>query len=161
MAKLYELTGEWLMFHEMLENDETNSEMLKNALEFKEDEIEEKAENIAKMIRNYESDAEACKQESERFKEKQKTAENKAKFLKEMLQNAMEITNKKKFKRGLFSFNIQKNPASVNVLDENAIPDKYFITERKLVKKDLLSDLKAGTEITGAEIKQSESLRIR
>lgn len=154
--KLYEITEAYNNLEEIDEVEEREK-----YLNLIEDGFDEKAENIVKFIKNLEADAKALKDEEKRLAEKRKTKENSIKWLKFYLQNNMEMLDKKKIKAGLFSVNIQKNPPSVNVIDENLIDDKYFVIERKLNKQKLKSDLKDGKEIEGAELQQGESLRIR
>ena len=160
--KLYELTENYLNLQELLENDEIPKEMVIDALDNVGEELEAKAENIAKLIKTLEVDITGYKAEETRLALKRKSLENRVKSLKEYLDNAMKVTGKTKFKGQLFSFSIQKNPPSVNVVDEKLIPEEYFIPqEPALDKKRLLTDIKNGAEIPGAEIKQTESLRIR
>lgn len=160
--KLYELTENYLNLQELLENDEVPKEMVIDALDSVGEELEVKAENIAKLIKTLEVDISGYKAEETRLSKKRRTLENEIKSLKEYLDNAMKITGKTKFKGQLFSFNIQKNAPSIKVVDEKLIPSEYFIPqEPTLNKKRLLTDLKNGVEIPGAEINQTESLRIR
>ena len=58
---LYELTGQFLEVNEMAENGEIDEETMQDTLESIECEIEVKAENYAKVIRNLESDMESLK----------------------------------------------------------------------------------------------------
>lgn len=160
--KLYELTQNYLNLQELLENEEIPKEMVIDALDNVGEELEAKAENIAKLIKTLEVDITGYKAEELRLSNKRKSLENRVKSLKEYLDNAMKVTGKTKFKGQLFSFSIQKNPPSVNVVDEKLIPEEYFTPqEPTLDKKRLLTDIKNGAEIPGAEIKQTESLRIR
>ena len=74
----------------------------------------------------------------------------------------MKLTGKTKFKSGMFNFAIQKNPASVNITDENILPEDYLIPQPPKVDKTSLKEaLKNGIEVPGAELKQTEGLRIR
>lgn len=160
--KLYELAENYLNLQELLENEEIDQELIVNALDEVGGELEDKAENIAKLIKTLEVDINGYKTEEKRLTDKRKSLENRVKSLKEYLDSAMKITGKTKFKGQLFSFNIQKNTPSVNILDDELIPEKYFIEQVPVLdKKSLLADLKNGEEISGAEIKQTESLRIR
>lgn len=154
--KLYEITEAYNNLEEIDEAEEREK-----YLNLIEDGFEEKAENIVKFIKNLEADAKALKDEEKRLAEKRKAKENSIKWLKFYLQNNMKMLDKKKIKAGLFNVNLQKNPPSVNVIDENMIDDEYFVIERKLDKKKLKADLKDGKEIMGAELQQGESLRIR
>ena len=155
---LYELS---LAFQEV-QNMELDPEVMKDTLDSIEDAIENKAENIAKLVRNLESDVSAYKEEEDRLKTKRQAMENKVKWLKTYLEDNMKLTGKTKFKSGMFNFSIQKNPVSVNITDENILPEDYLIPQPPKVDKTSLKEaLKSGIEVPGAELKQTEGLRIR
>lgn len=154
---LYELTE---AYQNLLDLDLEAEEVTKH-LKTIEDEIEIKAENIAKVLKDLEAEAEAYKKEIERLSDKKKSAENRAKRLKEYLQMAMEEVDKKKFKTNLFSFNIQKNAPYLKILDENKIPEEFYKVEKKLDKTEFKKAVKDGKYLDVAELVQTESLRIR
>lgn len=155
---LYELS---LAFQEV-QNMDLDPEVMKDTLDSIEDTFEIKAENIAKLVRNLESDVSAYKEEEDRLKTKRQAAENKLKWLKTYLEDNMKLTGKTKFKSGTFNFLIQKNPASVNITDEKIIPEEFLIPQQPKVDKTSLKEiLKRGIEVPGAELKQTEGLRIR
>lgn len=155
--QLYELTEIYLNLKDMdIEEGDLNA-----ALENIDDEIETKADNIAKVLRDFDGEIEALKSEEERLAKKRKAIENRQKQLKEYLQNAMLVLDKRKFKTDLFSFNIQKNAPSLRILDESKIPEDYYKIERKLNKNDLKEAVKSGLFEDAAELVSSESLRIR
>ena len=78
------------------------------------------------------------------------------------MQEQLEKCGKTKIKGEIFTVAIQKNPASVDVLDETEIPKEFFVEQApKLDKKTLLQHLKNAEQIPGAELRQSQSLRIR
>ena len=155
---LYELS---VAFQEV-QNMDLDPEVMQDTLDSIEDAIENKAENIAKLIRNLESDVSAYKEEEDRLKTKRQATENKVKWLKTYLEDNMKLTGKTKFKSGMFNFSIQKNPASVNITDEKAIPEEFLIQQPPKVDKTSLKEiLKRGIEVPGAELKQTEGLRIR
>lgn len=158
---LFELTENYVKFFTEFENADEVTEEMQEMADNLNVEIEEKCDNYAKMIRNMEADIEAFKNQEKIFNEKRKSAENKVKWLKQNLQASMELQNRKKVKTDLFSFNIQKNAPSLEIRDEKNIDDSYYVIERKLNKKELLSDIKEGLIVDGVELKQSESLRIR
>lgn len=172
MSSLYELTGDFLKVQEMLENDEFDRETLENTLGCIDYEIEIKAENYAKVIKNLETarasikgqkDAlkNALNDEIERLDHKEKTFENKIKYLKENLGQAMKITGKEKIKTDLFSFYFRKNQ-SVSVIDEKkALKSEYVKTKVTLDKAALLEAMKNGEKFDFANIRESETLIIR
>nr|DAK11093.1 MAG TPA: resistance protein [Caudoviricetes sp.] len=160
MATLYELTGQYLDIYNLEIDDETKLDTIESL--GLDEEIEAKAENYAKLIRNLEADKKVYKDEEERFKKKKESTDKKIERLKRDLQASMEITGKTKIKGELFTLSIQNTKASV-VVDEAKLPEKYWtkkVTEAPN-KKELYDLLKAGEEIEGATLQENRSLRIK
>lgn len=136
---------------------------LEIALKNIEEELEVKADNYAIVINRIKTDVEMLKKEEQRLYNKRKSLENSIDYMKKNLEDSMWLQDKKKFKTSKFSFGIQKNPPSLKVLDSASVPEDYkeIIEEIKIDKKKILQDIKNGVEITGVEVVQSESLRIR
>ena len=162
MASIYELTNDFLQVQEMMESGDYDMETLQNTLDCIDYEIEEKAEGYACIMKNIQSDIEGLKAEIDRLTQKKKTMENKVEYLKKSLEEGMKLTGKTKFKTDRFSFNIQKNPPSVKVLDMEKVPKEYMIPQPdKPDNKKIMLELKAGAEFDWAKLEQTESLRIR
>ena len=162
---LYELTEDYMNLLELAEDPDIDEQAFTDTLEGIDGALEDKAEGYAKVIRTLEGDAAACDAESKRLRNKKQTIENNIKRMKAALQYAMETTGKTKFKTALFSFGIQKNPASV-VIDEGYIeniPDRFLIPQDPQIDKKAIKEaLKAGEDLEGiAHLEQTESLRIR
>lgn len=157
--KLYELTDKYNQLLEVAE--ELDPTAFQDTLQALEDGIEDKAENIAKLIRTLTSDIDIIKAEEKRLAERRKSVENRISDLKEYLQNQMEVAGIDKVKRPTLTISIQNNPPSVKVTDETLLFDYMIIPEPKIDKKTLLADLKNGVEIAGAEIQQTRGIRIR
>ena len=156
---LYELSSAYQQIQSMIEDGQ---EGLSDTLESLNDAIEDKAVGYAKVMKNLDAQAKAIKDEEERLADRRKSLESNVKRLKESLEQSMINVNMKKIKTELFSFNIQKNPPSLDVVNEKEIPESYFIPQDpKLDKKAILADLKNGVEVPGVGIKQSEGLRIK
>lgn len=158
---LYELTGQFLEVNEMAENGEIDEETMQDTLESIECEIEVKAENYAKVIKNLEADAEMLEKEEARFHARRKTIENNIKRIKKNLENCMIAVDKKKFKTDLFSFNIQKNAPSLVIDNKNSIPAEYLIQQEPKVDTVNLKKYLKENKADFAHLEQSESLRIR
>ena len=154
--KLYEITDAYLS----LDEAEKTEEIIK-VLDGIKDEFDKKAENTVKVIRNFEADIQALRDEEKRLADKRRSLEKKKKDLKEYLYFNMERLNLRKVNAGIFDINIQKNPQSIKILDEATIPDKYKIASYRLDKKTLKDDIKNGVEIEGAQLVQTEGIRIR
>ena len=161
--KLYELTEMYKNIWDLVEDDEIDLDTLEKALSNIEDNIEAKAENMAKLIKGIDGDINTLKEEENRLAKKRRALENKQKNIKEYLEMQLKVMEIDKVKTPLFTVALQKNPPSVNITNEDLIPDQFkkTVTTVSVVKKDLLEALKSGQVIEGAEIKQGKSLRIR
>ena len=159
---LYDLKNELLTLLEMAEDPEVDEEVLRDTMEAVTGELEEKAEGYGCIIKQMEHDAAALAAEIKRLQARKKTVEDNKDKLKARLQDAMVATGQKKIKTNLFSFSIGKNPPALSVTSEEEIPEKYWtVPEPVLDREAVKRDLKAGMAVPGAELTQSESLRIR
>lgn len=161
--KLYELTEMYKNIWDLVEDDEIDLDTLEKALSNIEDNIEAKAENTAKLIKGIDGDINTLKEEENRLAKKRRALENKQKNIKEYLEMQLKVMEIDKVKTPLFTVALQKNPPSLNITNEDLIPEQFkkTVTTVSVVKKDLLEALKSGQVIEGAEIKQGKSLRIR
>ena len=161
MSNLFDLTQNYKQIYDLISEGE-EAEVYLDTLESIDDAIEEKADGYAGVIRQLESDNDGLTKEIKRLQDRKKSNDNGISRLKENLQLMMEQTGKTKFKTNRNTFRISKNPASLKILDEKKIPKKYFIEqEPKLNSQILKKEIKDGIEIEGAELVQTESLRIR
>lgn len=155
---LYELTGNYQNVLNLI----SEGEDLGDTLESLNDAIEDKVENIAKVIKSLDAEIAGYKTEETRLYNRRKSIERNISRLKEYTQHSMEITGKKKIKGQLFTVAIQNNPQSLKVIDEALIPSGFYEPqEPKLNRRELLEELKLGHEVEGVEIQQTQSLRIR
>ena len=163
--KLYELSTAYSQVVDLLENenDSEQIELLKSTLDSIDEAIELKADNIAKMIMEIDSNVEILSNEIERLQGRLKTLKANKDSLKNYLKQAMEISNKPKFATSHFNFSIRNNKPSVEVIDESQIPNEYIKQEiiTKIDKIALYEQLKNNVEIAGVQLKQSNSLQIR
>ena len=142
--RLYELAEQWDAVFNMMEDGETDEQVILDTLESIEGEIEDKADNYAKIIRNLQASVDALKSEEERLYQRRKSTENHIQRLKDNLQANLEFIGKTKFKTDLFSFSVSKNggkqPLSItDNLDE--IPGKYLIPQPPKVNNDAVREL--------------------
>lgn len=163
MFKLYELTEMYQNIWGLIDDEEVDLDALEIALGQVEDTLETKAESMAILVKSIDGDVSALKEEESRLAKRRKALENKQINIKNYLENQLNIMGIDKVKTKLFTVALQNNPPSVNIIDENLIPEQYkkSITTISIVKKDILDALKLGELIEGAEIKQGKSLRIR
>lgn len=159
--KLYELSHSYKQVLDMMDSEEVDEEMLIDTLESIEGSIEEKLENIAKIIMVTNGDIEVFKAEEKRIATKRKSMENTVTRLKQYTLDCLNISGQTKIQAGTFSVRKQKNPPSINVVDQKRIPLKFLIPqEPKVDTKEIAKMLKSGKQVDGAEFKP-ESYHVR
>lgn len=162
---IYELTDQYKTVEGMIYDGETDEQTILDTLEAIECEIEEKADNYAKLIKNMKSDAEALEAEEKRLRSRRMSLENRAARLKDTLQANLEFIGKTKFKTALFTFSIAANGGKQPIsITENLgdIPNKYLIVQPPVIDKDAVRELLAEKEVEWAKLEpRGKSLRIR
>ena len=165
MSTMYELTADYLEVLDLANDPDIPPEVVADTLEGIGEEIEVKAENTAKILKELEASVAASKAEEKRLAERRKQLETNAQKIKERLFDMMKTTGKVKFKTDLFSFSIQKNggklPVVLDVKDTSELPDD-------LVKITETADLEAIRELLDSGDtrfahygERGESLRIK
>lgn len=153
--KLYELTEQYDEVMNLLYDGETDEQTILDTLESIEGEIEDKADNYAKIIKTMTAEAEAIKSEEDRIHKRRMTLENRAKWLKDTLQANLEFIGKTKFKTELFSFSVSSNGGKRPlVITDNLgeIPGKYLIPQDPVVDKDAVRELLKDKEVEWAKL---------
>lgn len=128
MSNIYELTKNYDEVLNMLYQDDVDEQMVLDTLESIEGDIEDKADNYAKIMKELETKANARKKEAQRLSESAKVFENRVKALKSNLFNAMKETGKTRFATNLFSFSIAKNGGKQALTIDSEVPAEYTKT---------------------------------
>ena len=152
---LYELTEQYEEVLNLLYDGETDEQTILDTLESIEGEIEDKADNYARIIKNLSAEAEMVKTEADRLNRRRKSLEDRADWLKKTLKANMEFIGKTKFKTALFSFSISKNGGKQPMtITENLgeIPNKFLIQQAHLVNKEAVRELLADKEVEWAHL---------
>ena len=152
---LYELTEQYDEVMSLLYDNETDEQTILDTLESIEGEIEDKADNYAKIIKTMTAEAEAIKSEEDRIHKRRMTLENRAKWLKDTLQANLEFIGKTKFKTELFSFSVSQNGGKQPLaITENIeeIPGKYLIAQKPVPNKDAIRELLQSREVEWAKL---------
>ncbi len=162
MANIYELADNYNTVLDMLYDENIDEEMILDTLEGIEGEIEDKADNYAKIIRELEARRDARKNEAKRLLDSSKVFDNRITSLKKNLYNAMKITNKPKFATNLFSFSIVRNGGKQPLFIDGEVPEEYIKTIKENDNEKIRADLEAGKKLPFAHLEsRGESLRIK
>lgn len=162
---LYQLTDNYREALDALTDPEAELpiEAVNDTLEALEGELEVKAVNVAKFMRNMETTAKAIKEAEAEMAKRRKTLESRVNWLKGYLKGSMEACDISKIECPYFKLSIQKNPPAVNILDEAAIPAEFKekVISWKIHKTAIKDALKAGDSVPGAELVSGTRLAIR
>lgn len=159
---LYQITG---MIPVIMEQEEITPE-LKEQLEKELTELlQQKSQNIIRYTKNIELTIEAMKTEERRISEQRKALENKLDNFKQYVKECMEQNGIKKIETGLGIISIAKNPISIEIENEEEVPDEFktIITTTKIDKTKIKDNFKETGEIpNGIKINtENTSLRIK
>lgn len=155
---LYELTDNYQQLLELA--DEADPKAFEDTLSTLQDEINHKAESLAKVIRTLEAEAKALDEEKKRLEDRITSRKNKVQRLKDYLKDNLEKSGMQKVKGKTFTVWVQDSER-VEVSDENTIPEQYFVLKRQLSKSAIKEAIENGQQVAGAEIVKNKSVRIR
>jgi hypothetical protein len=162
---LYELSNQYLQALDALTDPEADIPMqaVTDTLEGIEGQLQDKAVNVAKFLRNLEAFAEAIKAAEEQMARRRKALESRASWLRDYLKTNMEACGITKIESPWFCLSIQKNPAAVDILDEVAIPEEFKqeVVTVKIDKDGIKEAINAGRKIPGARMVNGTRLSIR
>lgn len=162
MSNLYQLTNNYETVLNMLYDEDADEQMILDTLEAIEGEIEDKADNYAKIIKELEAKQNARKEEAKRLTESAKVFENRVKVLKSNLFNSMKATGKTKFATDLFNFNIVKNGGKQVLTIDGEVPEEYTKTIIENDTDKIRQALDEGKKLAFAHLEpRGESLRIK
>ncbi len=159
---LYQITGAFPMLMQQEEMNDEEKEKVKEELTTL---LQEKSNSIIGYTKNIELTIKAMKEEEERISNNRKALENRLKNFKDYVKACMENSGIQKVETDLGSLSIAKSPISVEIVDENIIPDEYkeVIFTTKVDKKKISDHFKAtGELISGVDIHaDNTNLRIK
>lgn len=157
---LYEITN---AFPVLMENEEISEENKKQIEEELTLLLQQKSQNIIGYIRNMELTAEAMKNEEKRISERRKQIENHVVRFKEYVKNCMENNGILKIETGLGTLSTAKSPISVEIVNENIIPNEYKteVVTTKVDKKKIADNFKATGELIEGVIIHTDNTNLR
>ena len=157
---LYQITG---MIPTIMEQEEITPE-LKEQLEKELTELlQQKSQNIIGYTKNIELTIEAMKTEEKRISEQRKALENKLDNFKQYVKECMEKKGIKKIETGLGTISIAKNPISIEIENEEKVPDEFktVITTTKIDKTKIKDNFKETGEIPEGVKINTENTRLQ
>ena len=164
MASLYDIGARYAALLDRMESAEGDEALdALDELAMMDDELEVKAENYIRIIKDKEAEADGFKKEADRLTAKRQAAENVAKRLKQAMLDAMKLAGKVELPTSIGKWKVQANPLSCEVLDINKVPQEWHIKcDDKIDKVGLIKHYKmTGELVDGCEFKQTEGIRFK
>lgn len=144
-----------------------------NKEDLTEEEMQEQGQELAKLLQNksesivavdmqYKSNIEMIDNEIERLSKLRDKIKVKEEKFKDYVKYNMEQLNLDKIDTALGTLSIRNNPPKVDIYDENAISEEFYIekTTKSLSKTLIKEKLKKGEEVKGARLISEKSLSI-
>lgn len=167
--KLYEIGAAYQQLQEDIENGLIPEEAIADTLECITMALDEKADNIACLIKNLNAEALAIKVEEERLAERRKSKEKEADRMTQYLSDILQQSGIDKIETARNKITFRKNPPKVVIDDEKAFIEwatenaKYFLkyanpTVNKTAVKDAIT---SGAVVMGAQIISEERISIK
>lgn len=161
--KLYEISEELIGMVEVLE--ESDGEIDTEALSILENtkiQHNEKILNIARIVKNYESDIKELKEEEERLRRKRKTKENQIAYLKDYTKKNMELTGIETVKDSLFKVSIRNTKPKlwIDKDKEKELMQTFSRIKKELDKQAIRNALEDGNTVEGAKLIENKALYI-
>jgi len=145
--QLYKLTDDYKTLEGMLDKEDYDPADIKNMLDNVKEQIGDKVENIAKFVLNLKADATIIFAEEKRLYARKQAVEHNIEWLKSYLLNEMTAVGIDKVKREVLTVSIRTNPPSVEVVNEEEIPEEYQHWTWTPEKKLMIEHFKATGEI--------------
>jgi hypothetical protein len=162
---LYDLSANYCQALDFLTDPELDlpAEAVNDTLEALSGELEDKAVNVAKFLRNMETMAEAIKNAEAAMAKRRKALERRAEWLKYYLKDNMERTGITEIECPYFKLSVQNNPPAVHILDEDAVPVEFKeqVVSWKIDKTAIRKAVQSGQSVAGVSLANGTRLVIK
>lgn len=161
---LYELVAEYREAAERLYDLDLPPQVVADTLESLRGPPEEKALNVAKVIRNMHATVSAMKVAEEQMRKRREFLENREFYLKDYLKYNLEAAGISSVDSPTLCIAIRRNPPAVVVDAASQVPERYWRQKPppppELDKVAIRDAIKSGEEVPGVHLEQSTRLDI-
>ena len=165
MTALYVIAQDYRAAAEALSDLDLDAQTVADTLDSLSGEFEEKAVAVAQFSRNLEATAAQIKDAETAMATRRKALENRADSLKRYLLGAMQTTGIGKIECPYFRLSVRDNPPAVDVFDAAQVPAEFMATPPPPPpvpdKAAIKSAIKAGQDVPGCRLTQSQRLEIK
>lgn len=162
---LYELAAQWEEFAQLAAEEDLPPEVIADTLEGLEGEFDEKADSIACIIKELETQAAGIEVQENILNARKLAKRANAKRLEEFLSEQMQRIGRERVEtdRNMISF---RRSTALRIDDEEDFKQRHMElckveTTVKIPRKEITDRLKAGEEISGATLETRKNLQIK
>lgn len=162
---LYQLVQYQSQLEALADSGEVPPEQIADTLNALEGDIKEKAVSVAAFTRNLDASADAIREAAKAMLNRADRIEKRAESIRNYLLFNMQASGISKIECEWFVLTVRKNPPSVVVDDESALPHEFIVQPpppaARPDKAAIARALKDGREVPGARLLQAERLEIK
>ena len=159
---LYELAAQYQRDLEHIQNSDLDEDQAIQLLESMQGAIQEKAKNVAMVIRNMETTSDAIHDAIIDMAARRKSIDKKIEWMKAYLLENMERTGITKIESPHFVISLRDNPESLIVEQDAEIPPEYLKPQAPVLDKFALKkDMQLGVIVPGCRLERKKSVRIK
>lgn len=161
----FELATQYRQLAELLAERNDDEQVIADTLEGISGPLDDRLENLAKMVRNIESADAGVLQTMENLQARHIALQRAALRGRKLILDLMQAAGRERATTALFSLSVRRNPPLVVVDRECDLPSQYFIHHEPPPptpnKKAIAAAIRAGTEVPGAHAEQGLRLDIQ
>lgn len=165
MTALYQLAADYKEAAERLSESGLDEQTITDTLEGLSGDIEQKAINLAKLIRNIEAETSAIRSAVDDMVKRANAEEAKAKRLRDYLKDCLQQAEIRRVSCQFFVVSLKATPAAVVIDDEKLIRGDLMVwppaPPPKPDKRAIAEVIKAGEEVAGAHLESGTRLEIK
>jgi ABC-type transporter Mla subunit MlaD len=160
----FELAAQYRQLAELLAERHDDEQVIADTLESMSGPLDERLENLAKMVRNIETAAKGVQQTIAHLEARHVALQRAAERGRKLILDLMQTARRDRVTTALFSLSIKKNPPTVVIEREAELPLAYLTYHETPTptpnKKAIAAALKAGAQVPGARSEQGVRLEI-
>jgi seryl-tRNA(Sec) selenium transferase len=157
----FELAAQYRQLAELLAERHDDEQVIADTLESIAEPLDERLENLAKMVRNIESAKQGVERTIAHLETRHASLDRAAERARRLILDLMRASGRDKVKTALFSFAVKKNPPAVVVDNAQALAPEYLTWHAPTPnKRAIATALKDGQAVPGAHSEQTVRLEI-
>lgn len=160
----FELAAQYRQLAELLAERHDDEQVIADTLESVSEPLDERLENLAKMVRNIESARHGVERTIAHLEARHASLERAAERARRLILDLIRASGRERVTTALFSLAVRKNPSAVIVDNAAALTPEYLIYHAPPAptpdKRAIAAALKAGRQVPGAHGEQAVRLEI-